>query len=143
MGKPTALLSIGVLICGTMLGCGGKEEKRNKVENFVSGARKVIERLRKRLPHRDGYSIVDGVRRVNDNLEALPVQLEKGKDRIPRWEDRKKHAEEAQKFFLENIKYKLLVDDEPINIRLHKYDEDEINGLLDELLTYIDKVENL
>jgi len=142
MGKPTALLSIGLLICGTMLGCGGEEKKRDKVEDFVKGTRKVIERLRKRLPQRDGYSIVDGVERVNNVLEGLPVLLERGKDKISRWEDRKKHAEEAQKFFLDNIKYKLLVDDERINIRLVNYDEDEIKGLLDELLTYIDKVEN-
>ena len=136
------LLSIGLLICGTLLGCGGADKKRDEVEHFVTGSRKVIERLRKRLPQRDGYGIVDGVQRVSSNLESLPGLLERGKDKFPRWEERKKHAEEAHKFWLENIKYKLVVDDERINIRLHNYNEAEINGLLDELLTYIDKVEN-
>ena len=102
----------------------------------------LITRLRNALPTRNCYSVLDGVRKVDDNLSGLPKLLEKGKEQIPRWEERKQHAEEAHKYFVDNVKYKILVDDDPINIRLQNYDVNELNGLLDDLSKLVDKVDS-
>ena len=143
MNKQTTLACVGILVCGGLLGCDSGKKERSSVDYYAKGAQKVITRLRAALPTRNGYSVLDGVRKVNDNLAGLSDLLEKGKDRIDRWEERKKHAEEAHKYFVDNIKYKILVDDAPINIRLHNYDVNELNGLLDELAKLVDKVDKL
>ena len=150
--KRTALAGVAFLICALPLACGKDKDKpaeygdrkgeRATPQFYVQGTCAVIDMLGRELPERNGYGVLAAADKLGRVLEGLPMMLARGKDTISRWEDRKQHAEEAHKFFLERVKPGLLVDDDRIRVRLRKYDVEEMNARLKELAEIVGRVAN-
>ena len=146
--KRTALAGIALLICALPLACdkgkaaeyGARKDERATPKFYAKGTYAVIDMLRQELPKRNGYGVLAAADKLGRVLGGLPVMLEK--DKASGWEQRKQYAEEAHKLFLENIKHKLLAGDDPLFVRLQKYDVEEMDARLKELAKIIGKVEN-
>ncbi len=106
------------------------EKARASFEFYTQGVRLTMDRLKKEIPRRENYAMQVAAKKVQDALAGLPAAVEKKAETDKA--ERKAAAEEAVKFFEQQMRAQLL------GLR---YDEAEMLAKLEALSRLLEKVE--